>query len=211
MAVSGHTSGEKQSSGESSSAIFASKTPILGLRLYVIIAVTVVITIAVFVLIFLFLRSKLRKRRRMSLRQSSGLLPLVFKDIHNSDRAEISKADDCATVSRTEKESKPILNKDVKKYIEIESDSRKKGSSESNGSSTSRSESSSAVTASTTSTSAEGMNMGWGRWYSFKELEIATDGFVEENVIGEGGYGIVYRGVLQDGSEVAVKNLLNKK
>lgn len=44
-----------------------------------------------------------------------------------------------------------------------------------------------------------------------KELEIATGGFSEENVIGEGGYGIVYRGVLDDGSVVAVKNLLNNK
>ncbi|KAB5541434.1 hypothetical protein DKX38_014408 [Salix brachista] len=54
-------------------------------------------------------------------------------------------------------------------------------------------------------------NIGWGRWYSLKELEIATRGFAEENVIGEGGYGVVYRGVLQDGSVVAVKNLLNNK
>ncbi|KAJ6320307.1 hypothetical protein OIU78_015656 [Salix suchowensis] len=32
-----------------------------------------------------------------------------------------------------------------------------------------------------------------------------------ENVIGEGGYGIVYRGVLGDGTKVAVKNLLNNR
>ncbi|KAK4804053.1 hypothetical protein SAY86_003870 [Trapa natans] len=54
-------------------------------------------------------------------------------------------------------------------------------------------------------------NIGWGRWYSLRELEIATHFFSEENVIGEGGYGVVYRGVLPDGSVVAVKNLLNKK
>lgn len=57
----------------------------------------------------------------------------------------------------------------------------------------------------------ESQNIGWGRWYSLGELEMATRGFAEENVIGEGGYGIVYRGVLQDGSVVAVKNLLNNK
>lgn len=54
-------------------------------------------------------------------------------------------------------------------------------------------------------------NIGWGRWYSLRELELATDRFAEGKVIGEGGYGIVYRGVLQDGSVVAVKNLLNNK
>lgn len=60
-------------------------------------------------------------------------------------------------------------------------------------------------------TSDASVDIGWGRWYNFRELEIATRGFAEENVIGEGGYGIVYRGVLQDGSVVAVKNLLNNK
>lgn len=54
-------------------------------------------------------------------------------------------------------------------------------------------------------------NIGWGRWYSLKELENATGRFSDGNVIGEGGYGIVYRGILQDGSVVAVKNLLNNK
>jgi len=44
-----------------------------------------------------------------------------------------------------------------------------------------------------------------------RELEAATNGLCEENVIGEGGYGIVYRGLLPDGNKVAVKNLLNNK
>ncbi|KAK3420889.1 hypothetical protein EUGRSUZ_G00446 [Eucalyptus grandis] len=57
----------------------------------------------------------------------------------------------------------------------------------------------------------ERRNVGWGRWYSLRELEIATGGFAEENVIGEGGYGVVFRGVLPDGSAVAVKNLLSKR
>ncbi|KAF3340138.1 receptor-like serine/threonine-protein kinase [Carex littledalei] len=52
---------------------------------------------------------------------------------------------------------------------------------------------------------------GWGRWYSIEELEMATDGFCENSVIGKGGYGIVYRGVLPDFSVVAVKNLLDNK
>jgi len=30
-------------------------------------------------------------------------------------------------------------------------------------------------------------------------------------VIGEGGYGIVYRGLLEDNTNVAVKNLLNNR
>jgi len=61
------------------------------------------------------------------------------------------------------------------------------------------------------SPSVESPNIGWGRWYSLRELETATQGFAEGNVIGEGGYGIVFRGNLIDGSVVAVKNLLNNK
>ncbi|KAH0684032.1 hypothetical protein KY285_021455 [Solanum tuberosum] len=53
--------------------------------------------------------------------------------------------------------------------------------------------------------------LGWGHWYTLRELEISTNYFAEENVIGEGGYGIVYRGVMEDNSKVAVKNLLNNR
>ncbi|KAK1323233.1 putative receptor-like serine/threonine-protein kinase [Acorus calamus] len=58
---------------------------------------------------------------------------------------------------------------------------------------------------------AEMAEMGWGRWYGRKELEVATEGFSRGNVIGEGGYGVVYRGVLGDNLVVAVKNLLNNR
>ncbi|KAJ8749003.1 hypothetical protein K2173_013443 [Erythroxylum novogranatense] len=54
-------------------------------------------------------------------------------------------------------------------------------------------------------------HLGWGRWYTLRELEAATNGLCEANVIGEGGYGIVYHGVLGDGTRIAVKNLLNNR
>ncbi|KAK8624885.1 hypothetical protein V6N13_089771 [Hibiscus sabdariffa] len=50
--------------------------------------------------------------------------------------------------------------------------------------------------------SADAQNIGWGRWYNMKELEMATHGFAEENVVGEGGYGVVFCDVLQHGSIV---------
>ncbi|KAH7854439.1 hypothetical protein Vadar_013846 [Vaccinium darrowii] len=46
------------------------------------------------------------------------------------------------------------------------------------------------------------------QWYSVGEIEVATNGFADENVIGSGEFGIVYRGVLFDGMRVAVKKLL---
>ncbi|KAL2527815.1 putative serine/threonine-protein kinase [Forsythia ovata] len=54
-------------------------------------------------------------------------------------------------------------------------------------------------------------HLGWGHWYTLRELEEATDGFADDNVIGEGGYGIVYHGLLEDNHRVAVKNLLNNR
>ncbi|KAJ4777947.1 Kinase superfamily protein [Rhynchospora pubera] len=54
-------------------------------------------------------------------------------------------------------------------------------------------------------------HLGWGHWYTLRELEEASNGLAEENVIGEGGYGIVYRGVLADQTIVAIKNLLNNR
>ncbi|KAK2981354.1 hypothetical protein RJ640_013145 [Escallonia rubra] len=41
--------------------------------------------------------------------------------------------------------------------------------------------------------------------FTYKQLHSATGGFGKSNVIGHGGFGLVYRGVLQDGRKVAVK------
>ncbi|CAI0415849.1 unnamed protein product [Linum tenue] len=41
--------------------------------------------------------------------------------------------------------------------------------------------------------------------FTLSELAAATDGFAAENKIGAGSYGIVYRGKLADGREVAIK------
>ncbi|XP_004302449.1 PREDICTED: receptor-like serine/threonine-protein kinase ALE2-like [Fragaria vesca subsp. vesca] len=42
---------------------------------------------------------------------------------------------------------------------------------------------------------------------SYKELEEATNKFSEANVMGRGGFGVVYRGVLRDGTMAAIKML----
>ncbi|KAL7239419.1 hypothetical protein ACSBR2_005344 [Camellia fascicularis] len=43
--------------------------------------------------------------------------------------------------------------------------------------------------------------------YTYKELELATDQFSETNVIGNEGFGVVYKGVLCDGTVAAIKKL----
>lgn len=43
--------------------------------------------------------------------------------------------------------------------------------------------------------------------FTFEELAAATRGFASENIIGQGGFGFVHKGVLASGKEVAVKSL----
>ncbi|KAJ6707874.1 hypothetical protein OIU85_028172 [Salix viminalis] len=130
----------------------------------------------------------------MRVKHSSGSIPLVSKEI-----VEIKDLD---LKENKEKDEGKVVNMG---FVKMESSGGGGGDVEmgkkSGASSSSISDDVSSVEE----------NIGWGRWYSLKELEIATRGFAEENVIGEGGYGVVYRGVLQDGSVVAVKNLLNNK
>ncbi|KAL8481891.1 hypothetical protein ACS0TY_027600 [Phlomoides rotata] len=41
--------------------------------------------------------------------------------------------------------------------------------------------------------------------YSYSEIKLATDDFLSDNLLGEGGYGLVYKGKLKDGQLIAAK------
>ncbi|KAE8694485.1 Protein NSP-INTERACTING KINASE 3 [Hibiscus syriacus] len=53
----------------------------------------------------------------------------------------------------------------------------------------------------------EEASLGNLRRFPFRELQIATHNFSSKNILGKGGFGNVYKGVLQDGTIVAVKRL----
>nr|XP_043619470.1 probable receptor-like serine/threonine-protein kinase At4g34500 [Erigeron canadensis] len=198
MAVSGN------SSSTNGGVSLSSKTTILGQKLYVVIAVTVVIVTLALLLIFVCIRRNLnsKRRRRMRVKHSSGLLPLV----QNAEKIEKKSKISVFEKDEKKEEIKPIIkvvvNNEEGKLGKVVTNSGSNESASGSGSGPSEGGSSSV-------SGSEGM--GWGRWHGLSELEVATNNFAVENVIGEGGYGIVYRGVLRDGSVVAVKNLLNNK
>lgn len=51
------------------------------------------------------------------------------------------------------------------------------------------------------------ISMGHSRFFTYEELYQITDSFSVQNLLGEGGFGSVYKGCLPDGKEVAVKQL----
>ncbi|KAG7016076.1 Proline-rich receptor-like protein kinase PERK8, partial [Cucurbita argyrosperma subsp. argyrosperma] len=55
--------------------------------------------------------------------------------------------------------------------------------------------------------SSEGGGVGNSRSFAYEELHQATSGFSLNSLLGEGGFGCVYRGTLADGRDVAVKQL----
>ena len=49
------------------------------------------------------------------------------------------------------------------------------------------------------------ISLGNLRRFQFKELQIATNNFSSKNILGKGGFGNVYKGILHDGTAVVVK------
>lgn len=46
-----------------------------------------------------------------------------------------------------------------------------------------------------------------GGTFTYEELAAATGGFTDANLIGQGGFGYVHKGILPSGKEIAVKSL----
>ncbi|KAI3498276.1 hypothetical protein L1887_34048 [Cichorium endivia] len=179
-------------------------TSIFGLRLWVVVGIFVG---AIIVLVLFLLSLCITSRRRNSpsnkrkKKFDQALNPPVLKDIQEIIHHESSAAVD-------HRPPMPEIQIDIGKSEHRVVFSDRQSSGESRATSI---ESASHGGGSGVPSLPEVSHLGWGRWYTLRELEAATNGLSDENVIGEGGYGIVYSGVLGDDTRVAVKNLLNNR
>lgn len=195
--------------GSSFNFDLSKKTHIFHLKVWVL----VTIFVGIFVLVALLLlwlctgRSKTRKNASLPL---SRMIPNESREIKeirvDQNSANHAAAHDMGYFNVDEKYSEKDSDK-LLLHIKNDDGSRQSGSFNYLGKDDSGEKSVSV--SSPLAGLPELSHLGWGHWFTLRDLETATNKFSKENVIGEGGYGIVYRGQLINGTIVAVKRLLN--
>ncbi|OWM78769.1 probable receptor-like protein kinase At2g42960 [Punica granatum] len=200
------------------------KTPLLGLKLWVLIGITVgSFIILILGILSVWVTFRKRSKRRVAKFSSHSQIPNVSKEIRIDRVGARSFPDHPESIIIT------VDDKSGDKHMSKSNDPDNLSQCSSihcierGGSSHSGEEGSSGTIRRHHSTLSCGglamaspliglpeiSHLGWGHWFTLRDLEVATNRFSAENVIGEGGYGVVYRGRLINGTEVAVKKLLN--
>ena len=176
-------------------------TSIFGLKLWVVIGIFVGAVIVIILFLLSLCITSRRRRPPGSGKHGAGeFTPVVSKEIQE-------------IVHEAAPEHRPVLPPAPEIQIDIGKVEHRVVFSDRLSSQASGESRATSVTETTSLGSGppEVSHLGWGRWYTLRELEAATNCLADENVIGEGGYGIVYKGVLADNTKVAVKNLLNNR
>lgn len=194
---------------------------VAGIRLWEIIGITIggLIMIILSILLYLCLTAR-KKSRRTTNNIPLSQIPSISKEIREIRVDQISQIGygsypDGVLEKIKEKDSdKLLVHPNIEKIQTRENKSHSgsftRAEKDSIGSPMGDKPSSHPITApSPLSGLPEFSRLGWGHWFTLRDLEVATDRFAKQNVIGEGGYGIVYRGELINGTPVAIKRLLN--
>ncbi|KAL6614782.1 hypothetical protein ACP70R_037052 [Stipagrostis hirtigluma subsp. patula] len=213
------------SPNNSISEALSRETPVFHLKLWVLIAIGVGIVMAILFIIALCLSVR-RKKKTVKGFDATSLaeIPIVSKEI-NVDRVDAQSIHDSGppfmpvhdkyTQMRSAAHLSESRSVDVDAFSQCSSvyNIEKAGSSYSEDYSSSgparKGSSPYAYSASPLVGLPELSHLGWGHWFTLRDLEYATNRFAKSNVLGEGGYGVVYKGRLVNGTEVAVKKILN--
>ncbi|KAG8077474.1 hypothetical protein GUJ93_ZPchr0007g4588 [Zizania palustris] len=214
------------SDSNSISAALSRTTPVLRLRVWVLITIAIGILMAALFILALRLSIRRNKKTVKGLdRASQTEIPVVSKDI-NVDRIGAQRLHDSGApampVHDKYSQMKDASHLPESRSVDVDAFSQCSSvyNIEKAGSSYSEDYSSSGparkgsspygyVSASPLVGLPELSHLGWGHWFTLRDLEYATDRFAKSHVLGEGGYGVVYKGRLMNGTEVAVKKILN--
>ncbi|XP_021752716.1 probable serine/threonine-protein kinase At1g01540 [Chenopodium quinoa] len=200
------------------------QTSIFGIRLWVLVGVSVGAAIVIFLFLvslwFISKRNNSKKAKQSQLSPTSNttIIPVLSKEIqeitvakpaHTNTHAHQHHQPDPDRIMGIDDNHALIVKEGREERIQIEMLGKDKFGGSSSAASVGGGRNLGDHQVATVVP--EVSHLGWGRWYTLRELEDATNRFSDQNVIGEGGYGIVYYGVLDDNTQIAVKNLLNNK
>ncbi|KAM0954573.1 putative protein kinase RLK-Pelle-RLCK-V family [Dioscorea sansibarensis] len=222
------------SSGSSLKQHLSEKTDLFGLQLWVIISITVMTSLVCILTVLVICINAQSRRRRAPNSLPVTQIPVVSKEIREVRVEQVAANDFVASdgilltihdKARENDSDKVMVHLGLGKSRLADGNSlsgsfhhtEKEGcslSGEDGNSGTAAvyrpASSSYPITAPSPLTGLpEFSHLGWGHWFTLRDLEIATNHFSRENILGEGGYGVVYHGLLVNGSPVAIKRLLN--
>uniref|UniRef100_A0A7N0U782 non-specific serine/threonine protein kinase n=1 Tax=Kalanchoe fedtschenkoi TaxID=63787 RepID=A0A7N0U782_KALFE len=206
-----------------------SQKTVLGIRVWGIIGVAVVLFIVVILILLLCFTSRKKSRRARNKNLPLSQIPTVSKEIKEVRVEQVStngftpREGILLTIhdKTSEKESDKVMVHLGMGKTKNGDDSSQSGSFHNLGSHSGEEGNGEIVSVHKPSSShpisapsplvglPEFSHLGWGHWFTLRDLELATNRFSKDNIIGEGGYGIVYQGQLINGNPVAVKKLLN--
>ncbi|KAK1281400.1 putative receptor-like protein kinase [Acorus gramineus] len=198
------------SSDSSLNGQLSEKTFLFGMKLWVVIGIGVGVSIVLILLLLVMCLSGWKKSRTVSSNPPNTQIPTDSKEIKEV-RVEQVTSNDFVTHDSipSEKESDKVVlhlgmnNNHSGSFHRVDRDCSSQ-SGEEGSSRTINIYKPSPLTG-----LPEFSHLGWGHWFTLRDLELATNRFARDNVLGEGGYGVVYRGHLINGTPVAVKKLLN--
>lgn len=206
------------------SSSLSKKTSVLGLEVWELMGLIVGLFIVIILLVVSICLTSKKKSRRIN-----GMLPVTHRLSVSEEIKEIS-VDQVSTNGHpqngtfmslydkfNDKESEKVLlqNKNGEysshsgSLIHVEKDVAGSQSGDESGAKRLSAHRPSLTSPSPLSGLPEFSHLGWGHWFTLRDLELATNKFSKDNIIGEGGYGVVYQGQLINGNPVAIKKLLN--